>query len=173
MSDVDKIQLLARQEINERIHDYCRAMDRIDDDLGRSVFHPDAVADYGTMFQGTGYDFIDFVHESHTAMLTQNHQVSNISIRLEGDRAGSETYVTMRGRMKGEDDAITQIVSIGRYVDAWEKRDGQWRISHRQYLHVMDEVHPVTMAMYETAGARDRTDPSYAVLGGSSGKITR
>ena len=164
MSDNALAVLLAKQDITERIHDYCRAMDRIDDDLGRSVFHADAVADYGAIFQGTGHEFIDFVHHSHTAMLTQNHQVSNVSIRVDGDRAGSETYVTMRGRMKGEGDAVTQIVSIGRYVDKWEKRDGAWRISHRQYLHVMDEVHPIGMTMYQTAGARDRSDPSYAVL---------
>ncbi len=171
MSEAAISELLAKQEITERIHDYCRAMDRIDDDLGRSVFHPDAVADYGTMFQGDGYGFIEFVHHSHTAMLAQNHQVSNISIRIDGNRAGSETYVTMRGRMKGEGDAVMQIVSIGRYVDAWEKRDGGWRIARRQYLHVMDEVHPVATSVYQAAGARDRSDPSYAALGLSAGQI--
>lgn len=169
MSDAAMMELIAKQEITERIHDYCRAMDRIDDDLGRSVFHSDAVADYGTMFQGTGYGFIEFVHHSHTAMISQNHQVSNISIRVDGNRAGSETYVTMRGRMKGEGDAIMQIVSMGRYVDAWEERGGEWRIAHRQYLHVMDEVHPVSTTMYPAAGARDRSDPSYAVLEQSAG----
>lgn len=157
--------MLARQAITDRIHDYCRAMDRIDDDLGRSVFHADATADYGTMFKGTGYGFIDYVHEAHSAMLAQNHAVGNISIRVAGDNAGSETYVTMRGRMKGEGDAVMQITSIGRYVDRWQKRDGEWRISERRYLHVMDELHTVAMAAYETAGARDRSDPSYEVLG--------
>ena len=27
-------------------------------ELGRSVFHEDAVADYGAMYQGTGYGFM-------------------------------------------------------------------------------------------------------------------
>lgn len=165
MNEAALAELLAQQEITKRIHDYCRAMDRIDDDLGRSVFHADAVADYGTMFQGTGYGFIDFVHESHSAMLVQNHSVSNISIRLDGDHAGSETYVTMRGRMKGEGDVVMQITSLGRYVDGWERRDGAWRIAHRQYLHVMDELNQVGITMYATDGARDRSDPSYARLG--------
>jgi hypothetical protein len=164
MSDTAIATLLAKQEITERVHDYCRAMDRIDDDLGRSVFHPDAAADYGTMFDGTGHGFIDFVHQAHSAMLCQNHAVSNISIIVNGDRAGSETYVTMRGRIPGESDAVMQITSIGRYLDQWEKRDGAWRIAHRRYLHVMDEVRPIETAVYATEGARDLSDPSYAVL---------
>jgi hypothetical protein len=165
MSEAALAELLAKQAITERLNDYCRAMDRIDDDLGRSVFHPQALANSGTMFDGTGYGFIDFVHESHSAMLSQNHAISNISIRIDGDTAGSETYVTMHGRIKGEGDAIMQIKSLGRYIDRWEKRDGQWRIADRRYLHVMDEFRQIAMAAYATEGARDRSDPSYAALG--------
>jgi hypothetical protein len=165
MSETELADLLAKQAITERLHDYCRAMDRIDDELGRSVFHADAVADYGTIFNGTGYGFIDFVHDSHSAMLCQNHAISNISIRVDGDRAASETYVTMHGRMAGEGSAIMQITSMGRYIDRWEKRDGQWRISKRRYLQNMDELRPIATTMYPTEGARDRSDPSYVALG--------
>lgn len=165
MNDAALAVLLAKQEITERLNDYCRAMDRIDDDLGRSVFHPEAPADYGSMYTGTGYGFVAWVHDSHVPMLSTNHKISNISIRVNGDRAGSETYVTMHGRMKGEGDAIMQIHSIGRYLDHWEKRDGAWRISARRYVHTMDEFGPAGTVAYETEGARDRSDPSYDLLG--------
>lgn len=157
--------LLARQEITEAIHNYCRAMDRIDDDLGRSVFHADAVADYGAMFQGTGHGFIEFVHGAHSGLLVHTHQVSNISIRVDGDRAGSETYVTATLRMKTSDGALAETRSLGRYIDQWERRDGRWAISHRHYVHEMDDTRLVENARYATDGRRNRSDPSYGSLG--------
>ncbi len=54
--------LLAKQAIAEALAAYCRGMDLIDD-LARSVFHPDAVADYGAMFSGTGYEFGAFIEQ--------------------------------------------------------------------------------------------------------------
>lgn len=165
MSDAALAELLAKQAITERLNDYCRSMDRMDDPLGYTVFHPDAPADYGDIFKGTGHQFIDWVHQSHAAMVATNHKISNISIKVEGDSAASETYVTMHGLTKGEGDALVQISSIGRYLDRWEKRDGQWRISSRRYVNTMDEARPVGPLMYPTEGARDRSDPSYELLG--------
>ena len=106
MSESAIVQLFAKQEITERLNDYCRAMDRIDDELGYSVFHPDATADYGAIFSGTGHGFIDWVHQAHAAMMATNHKISNISIRVDGDSAASETYVTMHGLTKGEGDGL-------------------------------------------------------------------
>ncbi|MCB2047651.1 MAG: nuclear transport factor 2 family protein [Novosphingobium sp.] len=166
MSEAALADLLAKQAITERLNDYCRAMDRIDDDLGRSVFHADAPADYGpNIYQGTGYGFIDYVHQAHVPMISTNHKISNVSITVDGDRAGSETYVTMHGRVQGEGDTVMEIHSIGRYLDQWEKRDGQWRIANRRYLNTMDEMRPVAATISAFEGARDRSDPSYAVLG--------
>ena len=164
-SDKALSELLAKQAITERLNDYCRAMDRMDDPLGYTVFHPDAPADYGEIFKGTGHEFVDWVHQSHAPMISTNHKISNVSIRIDGDRAGSETYVTMHGRIPGEGDTVMEIHSIGRYLDKWEKRDGEWRISERRFLSNMDEVRPVAMSAYPTEGARDRSDPSYALLG--------
>lgn len=167
MNDTDLAILLAKQAITEALHDYCRAMDRIDDELGRSVFHADAGADYGAMYQGSGHGFIDFVHERHAAMLVQTHEVGNISIDVRGDSAGSEAYVTATLRFKADDGELHDIVGKGRYIDRWERRDGRWAISHRQYLHEMDDLRPVSGSRFATQGLRDRSDPSYAVLRGA------
>ena len=41
--------LLDKQEIYEVILRYCRGIDRLDEELLLSVFHPDAYADFGTL----------------------------------------------------------------------------------------------------------------------------
>lgn len=157
-------ELLAKQEIAEALAAYCRAVDRIDMELGRSVFHPDAVADYGAMYQGTGYGFMEFVREAHLSMQAHSHHVGGITIRVDGDRAGSESYVIVRLRSAAPDGSSTDIVSHGRYVDLWERRDGTWRIAHRRYLHALDEARPVASSSFPTTGSRDLADPSYEVL---------
>jgi ketosteroid isomerase-like protein len=156
--------LIAKAEITEALAAYCRAVDRIDMELGRSVFHEDAIADYGPMFQGTGHGFMEFVRTAHLSMQTHGHHIGGITIHVDGDRAGSECYVIARLRTAGPDGALTDIVSHGRYVDRWERRDGTWRITHRRYLHTMDEARAVAGAMFPTAGSRDTEDPSYEVL---------
>jgi hypothetical protein len=48
MSDTELLRTLAdRQAITDLIYRYCRAMDRIDPDLGYTIWHEDGVADYG------------------------------------------------------------------------------------------------------------------------------
>jgi len=156
--------LIAKDEITETLAAYCRAVDRLDMELGRAVFHDDAVADYGAMYQGTGHGFMEFVRSAHLTMQTHSHQIGSITIRVDGEHAGSECYVIVRLRAAAPDGALTDVVSHGRYVDRWERRDGTWRIAHRQYLHTMDERRPVAATTFPTTGSRDASDPSYAVL---------
>lgn len=157
--------LIAKDAITEALAAYCRAVDRLDMDLGRAVFHEDAVADYGAMYQGSGYGFLDFVRAAHSTMQTTGHHIGGITIRVDGDLAGSECYVIARLRRASEGGALTDIVSHGRYVDRWERRsDGVWRIAHRRYLHTMDERRTIEAVSFPTTGSRDADDPSYAVL---------
>ena len=162
-TDEQLATLLAKQAITEQLHAYCRGMDRIDLDLTRSVFTEDSVADYGAMFSGSGYGFADFIGEVHPPMQTHCHHLSNVTVAVDGDRAGSEAYVIVRLRTG---DGGTDLVSHGRYVDRWRREDGTWRIHHRRYLHTLDYSEPVTSVMFGTAGSRDREDPVYDVLGG-------
>ena len=154
--------MIDREEILGQIRSYARSVDRLDQALGKAVFHPDARADYGKMFQGTGWGFIDWCLDSHLSLLSHSHQFSNISIVIDGDHARSETYgdVTVRWR---DGQAVTHVMrNLGRYIDRWEKRDGSWRISDRKYVHDMDYGGPVaTTDMYAMTGRRDRMDASY------------
>ncbi len=161
--------LRAKDAIRERLHDYVRAMDSIDDDLGRSVFHPDAPADYGAIYQGTGHGFIDFVHAAHVGMLAHQHQLGSIGIVVDGERAASETYVTVTLRMRSPEGLLQDSRSHGRYLDQWEQRNGRWAISARQYVHLFDDLYPVHLQQFETGGSRNPEDPSYALFAGRRG----
>ena len=153
-----------RQAITDQIYRYCRAMDRIDAELGYSIWHEDGIADYGAdVFQGSGHAFIDHVCAQHRRTLWHSHQVTNIIIELDGDRAGSEAYVTANLRVaRGE--KIVQISVWSRYIDQWSRRNGRWAIDKRVTVTDFDEMREVTPLNKASRGTRDRNDPSYTVL---------
>ncbi|KHK89474.1 nuclear transport factor 2 family protein [Novosphingobium malaysiense] len=162
----DTIEQIAEKfAITEQIYRYCRSVDRLDVPLGHSVFHEDATADYGpTGYRGTGRGAIDWICEAHTHLIAHSHQVSNINIVLDGERAGSEAYVTATLRM--ERDGRMMLMEIwARYCDRWSKRDGTWRIDHRDTVIDYDSIREVTPMNHHQWAKRDLQDPSYAALG--------
>lgn len=162
MSD-DLRDLVVKQAITEQIYSYCRGLDRMDRALALQVWHDDGLADYGSIFSGSGAEFIDWVFESHKRRSAHSHQISNILIHIDGDRAASEAYVTASLRNEGEG-GVTETVARGRYADRWSVRAGRWAIDHRIYVHDFDAVIPVTEAGISSRARRDQQDPSYTVL---------
>ncbi len=158
-------QLQDRQQITELIYRYCRAMDRIDVALGHGIWHEDGEADYGPdVYQGSGRGFVDHVCAVHSQLLHHSHQVSNILIQLDGDRAASESYVTGTLRME-RDGKLLQITAWSRYVDQWSRRAGRWGIDKRVAVIDFDEIREVTPVSNRARGSRDKKDISYEVLG--------
>jgi hypothetical protein len=153
-----------RQAIAQQIYLYCRAMDRMDVSLGYSIWHEDGEADYGAIFQGSGHGFIDFVNSGHADTHAHSHQVTNLIIFLDGDHASSESYVTTALRMM-DGEAEKQLAVRGRYLDRWSYRAGRWAIDRRIFVHDFDDVRLVEPTGVPPGGRRDRSDPSYAVLG--------
>jgi len=157
-------QWLDKQAITEQIHRYARGVDRMDRPLTRACWHSDGTADYRGMFEGSADALLDWMWRVHGEMQTHSHQVSNILIELAGDRAASETYVTVALRTRG--DAPSDIFVRGRYLDRWSRRDGIWAIDHRIHLPDHATALPVPPRVpAEPAGTRDRSDPSYALFG--------
>ena len=156
------MDLIDRQMILDQITNYARSVDRLDHELGKQVFHPEAKADYGAMFQGTGWGFIDWCLNAHLGLVSHSHQFSNISIAITGERARSETYGDVTVRRRTEDGGTIIMRNLGRYIDEWQKRDGVWRISDRKYRHDMDYgCRPETADAFVMSGRRDRQDASY------------
>jgi hypothetical protein len=159
-------ELLDKQAITEVIYRYGRSMDRLDRELGLSVFWPEATADYDKqMYQGSGSGFVDMVMEAHPNFSAHSHQFSNIVINVYGDSATSETYGDVTLRRIDETGRCIDIRNLGRYVDRWERRAGEWRIIARIYLHDFDQTGP-SAGDFATTGRRDRLDASYFPDGG-------
>jgi hypothetical protein len=166
MNDFEGLRAVAdRQQIADLIYRYCRSVDRLDIPLGHSIWHEGSHADYGKdVYQGDGRGAIDHICAQHRHTLHHSHQVSNIVIELDGDRAGSESYVTATLRIR-RDEQLKQMTIWGRYVDRWSRRDGRWGLDRRLSIRDFDEVRDVTALYQHDTGRRDVSDPSYSALG--------
>ena len=157
--------LADKDAIRDVLYTYCRALDRMDRPLASTVWHPGATAHYDGIYEGTGEGFLDWVWKSHAAMERHSHQITNTLIRIDGDHATSEAYVTVvlwtlpdtQGRQR-------ELVGRGRYIDRLEKREGVWAIVHR--LHLLDQSSdfPLGRADVSEGSRRDATDGSYSIL---------
>lgn len=159
-------QLADKQAIRDLVYTYCRAVDRLDVPLGHSVWHEDGEADYGaSYYQGPGKGVIDLICKHHLGLTSHSHQVTNILIDLDGDHAGSESYVygTMRREHEGK---TLQIGVWARYLDAWEKRDGRWGLVRRMVVYDHEEIREAKAMGQEIRSRRDADDPSYRFLTG-------
>lgn len=164
MTDETLRALADRQAITDLIYRYCRAVDRLDVPLGRSIWHEGGHADYGVgAYVGEGRGAIDHICAQHRQTLAHSHQVTNILIALDGDAAGSEAYHFATLRVGGGG-TVRQISVWGRYIDRWERRDGRWGLVDRVTVRDFDEVREVTPLYDHDRGRRDADDPSYRVL---------
>lgn len=124
-----------KEKIKEQIYTYCRALDRIDFELGYTIFAEDAEVDYGPTYKGTGRGFIDMMLKIHTnRMISTHHMMTNILIKMnaDGTKAASETYMyaACKYRNKAKKPTFT-VEARCRDIDQWEKRDGRWVIVKR------------------------------------------
>ncbi|MDR2856680.1 MAG: nuclear transport factor 2 family protein [Novosphingobium sp.] len=156
-------QIADRLAIMDRIYRYCRSVDRLDVPAGHSVFHEDGHADFGESYVGTGRGWIDFICEEHRKFLHHSHQVTNIILEVDGDTAGSESYV-FATLQRQDGDTVFQHEFWARYVDKWSKRGGDWAIDRRDCIVDYGVIREVTPIGSDPRSRRDAGDPSYAVL---------
>lgn len=158
--------MLDKQEIHDVLMRYCRAIDRCDEELLRSVYHSDAWDNHGP-FNGKAADFIPYalklLRESYKST---THAICNDLIEVSGDKARSEAYFFACHRFEREGKEADWIVA-GRYVDRFERRDGAWKIAHRIAVTDWDRVDAVDKKRKAPpiVGLRSREDPSYQPLG--------
>ena len=75
--------------------------------------------------------------EQHAKTDATSHQLTNVVIHLDGDRAAGGSYVTACVLAAGQD-----VVVRGRYLDTWSCRAGVWRIDDRHYENDVTQVMP-------------------------------
>jgi len=162
-------QLASRAEITEVVLRYCRGIDRCDEALLRSCFHPDARHRHGS-FDGASADFCTFALEIVQAVVFTHHQLGPVSIELDGDVAHTETYFTSLHRFgavppPGGQPHEDRFVG-GRYVDRFERRGGVWKIAERRGISEWLRYEAASDRGFwdgpaEQRGRRDRDDPVY------------
>lgn len=166
-------QLAAKEEIRQQIYNYGRGLDRLDKRLTSEVWHPDGTADYGGKTVN-GREFVDGLLKSLPSMTATAHHLLESRIEVDGDKATSET-IANTSLMNPLEEKLVQGVAVGptgvsvslirgRYADRWSKRNGRWALDHRAYIEDFRTVQEVPGKVRIGRGARDRTDPSYAIV---------
>lgn len=169
-ADVEELReivqdLYARESIRQKLYQYCRSVDRADADLGYAVFAEDSDCDYSPDFRGTGKDLIDWVVESAEGSVSHSsHQLTNITIQVDGDKAGSEAYCRVCMSTPVDESNYSWFEGSVRYSDTWEERDGDWVIVTRVTTWDCGMSIPYEINMEPVNTSRDKNDPSYQVL---------
>jgi hypothetical protein len=164
-------QLLDREAIRDCIYRYCRGIDRVDEAALRSAYWPDAIGRHGA-HQGSGTAFVDWALEGRKAGGRAIHMIGNILIDLRGDVAAVESY--FRTTLGGRDaqDKPQETLLAGRYVDRFERRNGEWRVAARTVVYdwvrhtpLPADMVPEVFGSRQPTGARKPDDALYDLLG--------
>ena len=156
--------LLDQAEIRDLHLRYCRGVDRMDWELVRSCYHPDATDDHGAYAGGVD-GFLEWVAPALARYESTTHFTGNQLIEVNGDRAWAEHYARIYHRRPSADGRPAEdlIVNV-RYVDHLDRRDGVWRIASRVVIADADRLDVVAQTWLSGVGEpsrRDRTDYSY------------
>lgn len=158
----EKIEgLVSEREIRTLLLRCCRGIDRGDAALISACFHDDAQIDYG------------FLHGPASILWTskpQNvatHYLANCLIDVMGDQATAESYVLACQVVVHNGVDHTRMRSA-RYLDRFDRRNGEWRISNRVLVDDwsrLDLISAAAVGVGKVRGARSLSDPSYSLLG--------
>lgn len=109
-----------------------------------TVWHPDGVM-MATWFQGPFAEFIRVTKEGWAKGVSILHFLGGSAIEVAGDRAISQTKMTIsqRGLVEG---VPCDIVCTGRFYDFVTKHEGQWKLLHRQPIYEKDRIDPIDPA---------------------------
>jgi hypothetical protein len=149
MSTENLVERLQRVEatdaIRDRLHAYCRGIDRRQPDMVTASFWPDAAVEYG-IFNGNGHAFAGMICGALAASGCEatHHQLGNILLEIDGDSAISEAYLTAWHRLRREAGSAHDCVFGARYHDRLECRDGVWRIAFRRLVYDWVRNYPDT-----------------------------
>ncbi|MBV8060749.1 MAG: nuclear transport factor 2 family protein [Alphaproteobacteria bacterium] len=159
-----------KTEIQYVLSTHVRGIDRADENLLRSVFHPDATIDLGPgVFQGTGNDYVHWVMGVLQGLKSTHHTLGQSHVEVSGDVALVETYFNAHIRVDkpvGREDVFMG----GRNLDRLERRpsgaSGVWKIIHRKQVLDWVRTEAVSDIFYHQNpdglwSSRSKTDLSY------------
>jgi hypothetical protein len=162
----------AAEAVRQAIYRYARGVDRLDPDLVRGAFWPDATIRLGSIYDGGRDGFVDVAMQFMGMFRATRHDVANVGLAFDGPLCGYEAYVRTWHWLGDR-----ELVVLGRYVGRAEARpgsgsgagDGEWRLAEHGELMDWGEERAVDPAWFEgnaelEKGRRDRDDGSYRWL---------
>lgn len=144
-----------RLQIQDVLHRWCRAVDRLDAPGMLAVFWPGAIDSHGP-YIGPVEGLVDWIRERHKPIAVSSHFIGNLLIEFAGpDVALVETYVRtiqqypvhaksqlaqLTGGAAGEDGTPMDMFTSSRYLDRMERRGGEWRIARRDLIQDWKQI---------------------------------
>ena len=188
MDQAEQVQaLLDRQAIEQQLKLYCRAIDRLDVYLLRSIYWPEGTDDHGS-FVGNAHEFADFIMgDLRKRVIDGMHAIMHSVIEIDGTFATAESYYWAYQLCPGGLEEVTEFFGEryaarhaeqidgphdffcgGRYIDLFEKRGQEWKVLKRKITNEWNTVRPTgrisdqgAIAHYNLPGMRDRSDLVY------------
>ena len=163
-------ELMDKEAIRDCLYRYCRGIDRADEEVLRSAYWPDAHDRHGA-YVG---DIDGFLAQALPRLRSGGrgvHQISNILIELYGDIAAVES--SFLALQVNAATPAHEIFLCGRYLDRFEKREGQWRVADRTVVYdwIEERTRPELaqdndslFGKRQPNGGRLSKDPLYAFL---------
>lgn len=168
-TEQDTLQtLIDKQALHELVMTYCRAVDRRDYELMKTIYHPDAREDRGAIFTGPAEGFIAMAAADSVNYEATIHRIFNTFFKVSGNTAQGEIYVEAYHRTSGEN--AQEIIAGGRFLDQYEKRNNRWGIVARTGTMDCCQSRPVNPDIYKQfvagsiPGEPGKNDISYKTL---------
>jgi hypothetical protein len=133
-----------RQAIRELVENWALWRDARDWERFRTVWHEGGRMQ-ATWWQGPFEEFIRVSAEGFERGVRILHFLGGSSIDVHGERAISQTKMTITQRAEVEG-VLCDVVCMGRFYDFFERRSGRWGLVLRQPIYEHDRIDPVDPA---------------------------
>jgi SnoaL-like domain len=166
-SDVDLlVRIRAERDIRDVLARYCRGIDRVDMELVRACYHPDARDEHGS-FDGTVEDYIAWVSRLLAKYDGTTHLLGQSCFDwIDAHSVLVETYGQSH-HWSASDEPSLNLTTGFRFVDRFEERGGEWRIAHRVAFADWSRRNPPESRWdipdNQRRARRDRSDPAYGI----------
>ncbi len=172
------MRLEDRAAITDIIAAYAHAIDRRRWGMMQHLFHDDAQFQFGELV-GDWRSFVEQARALIDPCLATQHQLGQVQFGFDGtDACHTETYMTAMHTVPPgfpmpevfpDKGVIYSAIVAGRYVDRFERREGEWRIARRTGLYDWREFRVVEgVDLSDTpegaSGYHDERDPSTPVV---------
>jgi hypothetical protein len=155
------------EDVRQVLYRYCRGIDRIDMDIVRSCYHPDAVDDHGA-FKGDVEAFVAWISRLLPRYDVTTHLLMNVLVEhhpTRDDVVRAETYGIAEHQTAGGPPELNLTIAF-RYLDTFEDRGDGWKIADRvcttEWVRKNDPASIFPVDERFPRGTRgDRTDPVY------------